>query len=180
MSADTVRVTPLQDGRHLLTFPPLHPEPALQRFSVEDARKVLAQFHEDLAQLEPGLIRKTGIGYCAGLQALDHPGRAPGSRLAASPGPTQLSPVERTLRAQFTERYGQPILPLPPCLEDSSLLMALRLSPKHMPQGVREGVEELVKDPAFLAGMATALVLYGLAWAAPEPALKHLYSLEWR
>jgi hypothetical protein len=169
VSADTVRVTALRDGRHLLTFPPLHPEPTLQRFSVEDARRVLAQFHEDLAQLEPGLIRKTGIGYCTGLQALAHPGRAPGSRLVASP-------VERTLRAQFTERYGEPLLPLPPCLEDSSLLMALRLSPKHMPQGVREGVEELVKDPAFLAGMATALVLYGLAWAAPEPLFTKAFA----
>jgi hypothetical protein len=47
--------------------------------------------------------------------------------------------------------------------------MALRLSPQYMPTGVREGFEELVKDPAFLAGMATAIVLYGLAWVAPEP-----------
>jgi hypothetical protein len=174
--ADTVRVTPLPDGRLLLTLPPLHPEPVPQRFSVEDARRVLAQFHEDLAHLEPGLIRKAGVGYCSGLQELAYQGQTPGFQLAAYPGPTPPSPVERTLREQFTERYGEPLLPLPSCLEGSPLLMALRLSPRHMPQGVREGVEELVKDPAFLAGMATALVLYGLAWAAPEPLFTKAFA----
>jgi len=176
VSADTVSVTPLPDGRLLLTFPPLQPEPSLQRFSVEDARRVLAQFHEDLAQLEPSLIRRVSVGHSSGLQALAYQGRTPAFRLAAYPGPTQPSPLEYTLRDQFTARYGEPLLPLPPCLESSPLLMALRLSPRHMPQGVREGVEELVKDPAFLAGMATALVLYGLAWVAPEPLFTKAFA----
>jgi hypothetical protein len=45
-----------------------------------------------------------------------------------------------------------------------------------MPQGIREGFEELVKDPAFLAGMATALVVYGLAWVAPEPLFTKAFA----
>jgi hypothetical protein len=175
-SADTVRVTMLPDGRSLLSFPHLPPELAFQRFSVEDARGVLAQFHEDLARMEPGFLRIAGVGFCSDLQGLAFQGGTPGSRLASYLGSSQPSPLERTLREQFTERYGEPHFSLPPCLEGSPLLMALRLSPQHMPQGVREGVEELVKDPAFLAGMTTALVLYGLAWVAPEPLFSKAFA----
>lgn len=112
---------------------------------------------------------------CTASQALTSQKRVPGIQFAASL-PTQPTPQERTLREQYTERYGEPLFPLPPCLEGSPLLMALSLSPRHMPQGVREGWEELVKDPAFLAGMATALVMYGLAWAAPEPIFTKAFA----
>ncbi|HYO55146.1 hypothetical protein [Archangium sp.] len=156
MPADTVRVTPLPEGKLLLTFPHLLPEPAFQRFSVEDARKVLAQFHEDLARLEPGL------------QSLAFQGRTPGFQRASYPGPSQPSPLERTLREQFIARYGEPLFPLPPCLEGPVALA-------HAPGG-REGFEELVKDPVFLAGMATTLVLYGLAWVAPEPLFTKAFA----
>lgn len=175
VSADIVRVTPQPDGKLLLTFPSLPPEPTLQSFSVEDARRVLAQFHEDLARLDPG-PRRVDIGLCSELQHVGISKQTPGVQRSSFPEPSQLSSLEHTLREQFTERYGQPLLPLPSCLESSPLLMALRLSPRYMPQGVREGFEELVKDPAFLAGMATTLVVYGLAWAAPEPLFTKAFA----
>jgi hypothetical protein len=176
VSANTVRVTPLPEGRLLLAFPHLPQEPAFHRFSVEDARRVLAQFHEDLTRVEPGLLQRTGVGLCSRIEGLAFSGRAPVFELAVSLGSARSSPLERTLREQFTERYGETRFPLPPCLEGSPLFMALRLSPRHMPQGIREGFEALVKDPAFLAGMATALILYGLAWAAPEPLFTKAFA----
>ncbi len=163
--AGTIRVTPLPDGRLLLAFPLLPEAPALQRFSAEDARRVLARFHEDLASLEPALLRGAGGGLCSS-----------GVRLASFPVRSQPSSLERTLREQFSARYGEALFPLPPCLEGSPLLMALRLSPRYMPQGIQEGFETLVKDPAFLASMATALVVYGLAWAAPEPLFTKAFA----
>ncbi|MFL5348809.1 MAG: AHH domain-containing protein [Hyalangium sp.] len=54
--------------------------------------------------------------------------------------------------------------------------MALRLSPRYMPEGVREGFEQLVHDPAFLAGLATSLVIYVVAWAAPEPLFSKAFA----
>jgi hypothetical protein len=119
---------------------------------------------------------EAGVGLCSEFQHMAIPRRAPGFQRASYPGSSQPSSLEHTLRAQFTERYGEPLLPLPPCLDSSPLLMALRLSPRYMPQGVREGVEELVKDPVFLAGMAATLVLYGLAWAAPEPLFTKAFA----
>ncbi|ATB36382.1 putative lipoprotein [Cystobacter fuscus] len=176
VSEGTIRVTSLPDGRLLLTFPPLPEEPSLQRFSSEDARRVLAQFHEDLSSLKPELLRRAGIGLCAELQG--HATQQPvlGDPFASSSGLSRPSPMERTLREQFTIRYGEALFPLPPCLENSPLLMALRLSPRYMPQGMKEGFETLVTDPAFLASMVTALVLYGIAWAAPEPLFTKAFA----
>ena len=91
--------------------------------------------------------------------------------------PRQPASWERSLRQQFIERYGASMVPLPDCLEDSALLMALRLSPRYMPEGVREAAMELVRDPAFLASMATALVLYVIAWAAPEPLFTKAFAV---
>lgn len=171
-----VSVKPLSGARLRLTLPPLPAEPAFQRFSTADARRVLAQFHEDLARLKPGQRRRASVEVCTSTQALMTRSLIPGSPSSVSTVPLQPTPLEHALREQYTERYGEPLFPLPPCLEGSPLLMALRLSPRHMPQGVREGWEELVKDPAFLTGMATALVIYGLAWVAPEPIFTKAFA----
>lgn len=166
----TVHITALADGRLQLSFPLLPQEPAFQRLSVEDARKVLAQFHEDLARLGPETVRKTGRNACTQIGGrLTPQARDASLQLATYPSSAQSLAQAETLREQYTARYGESPFPLPACLEDSPLVMALRLSPRHMPEGVRKGFEELVNDPAFLAGMATAIVLYGLAWVAPEP-----------
>ncbi len=172
-----VGVIELPDGRVRLTFPPLPPDPALQRFSVEDALRVLAEFHEALDQIDPRLLQTASREACS-----SHPvpvlwGRSSGKLLADATGSREPSSLERTLREQYIEHYGLPSVPLPRCLEESPLVMALRLSPRYMPAGVREGAEQLVKDPAFLAGLATSLVIYGIAWAAPEPIFTKAFAV---
>ncbi|PTL77779.1 AHH domain-containing protein [Vitiosangium sp. GDMCC 1.1324] len=144
-----VQVSQLPDGRLRLVFPPLPLEPALQRFSVEEARRALIEFREALAKQPPRILRTASFSGCSG-----------------SRGST---PWEQSLREQFIARYGTPMVPLPDCLEESALFMALRLSPRYMPAGVREAAQELFKDPVFLAGVATALVVYLISWIAPEP-----------
>jgi hypothetical protein len=139
----------------------------LQRFSVEQARAVLAEYHQSLSQLDPLLFQRAAREVCSG-----HSGQIASHLMGANP-PFRL---ERTLREQYIERYGVSSVPLPECLENSALLMALRLSPRYMPQGVREGAEELFKDPAFLAGVATSLVVYLIAWAAPEPVFSKAFA----
>jgi hypothetical protein len=141
-----------------LYLPPVGVEPSFQRFTREDARRVLQQFHEDLA----GLKQR--------------------GRWVASAGPL-LAPVqepdsvEELLSKQYTERYGEPSLPLPDSVLESPLVMALRLSPKYMPEGIRDGAEELFRDPAFLAGVAVSLVVYVTSWAAPEPLFTKTFAV---
>ena len=65
-----LHATPLPDGRLQLTLPLLPPEPAFERFSAEDAHRVLAQFHEDLARLEPGMRRRASMEACIAVRAL--------------------------------------------------------------------------------------------------------------
>jgi hypothetical protein len=171
-----VSVSELPDGRLRLAFSPAALDPALRRFSVEDARRVLEEFHEALAQIDPRLLQTAAREVCSS-QAGNILGKAPsGKLLAAATGVQGPSKLERTLRQQYTERYGPPMLPLPNCLEDSALVMALRLSPRYMPEGVREGAEQLVNDPAFLAALATSLVVYVIAWAAPEPIFSKAFA----
>ncbi|MCY1080890.1 AHH domain-containing protein [Archangium lansingense] len=81
------------------------------------------------------------------------------------------------MHEQFIARYGTPFVPLPDCLKESALFMALRLSPRYMPVGMREAAQALFKDPAFLAGVATALVVYLIAWAAPEPIFTKSFAM---
>ncbi|WP_224361317.1 AHH domain-containing protein [Hyalangium versicolor] len=151
-----VKVSELSEERLQLTFPRVPLDPALRRFSVEDAQRALAAFREALAQVDPRLLQAAEARACAGLR--------------------EPSELERTLRAQYIQRYGAPAVPLPRCLEDSPLVMALRLSPRYMPEGVREGMEQLVQDPVFLAGLATSLVVYVIAWAAPEPIFSKAFA----
>lgn len=173
---EQVSVSELPDGRLRFAFSPAPLDPALRRFSTEDARRVLEEFHEALAQIDPRLLQTAAREVCSS-QANNILGEArSGKLLAAATGAQSPSTLERTLRQQYTERYGPPMLPLPNCLEDSALVMALRLSPRYMPEGVREGVEQLVNDPAFLAALATSLVIYVIAWAAPEPIFTKAFA----
>ncbi len=145
-----VRVEVSSEGRVRLRLPPAEPDPTLQRFTREDARRVLEQFHEDLEEL------KQRRGWIASA-----------SMLAGARSGTES--IEALLRKEYTERYGEPTVPLPDSLLDSPLVMALRRSPKYMPEGIREGAVELFNDPAFLAGVAVSLVVYVASWTAPEP-----------
>lgn len=171
-----VRVSALPDGRLRLAFSAAPLDPALRRFSKEDARRVLGEFHEALAQMDPRLLQTAAREVCSG-QAGKILGKVPPGRLlAAASGAQSPSALESALKQQYIERYGPPMVPLPSCLEDSALVMALRLSPRYMPAGVREGVEQLVNDPAFLAALAASLVIHVIAWAAPEPIFTKAFA----
>ncbi|WNG42113.1 hypothetical protein F0U61_23975 [Archangium violaceum] len=152
-----VRMSPLPDGRLRLDFPLLVPNPTSQQFSVELAREVLAEYHEALVR-----VRSQRQLPVAGE-------RAPRTR--------QGTWGEWWLREQFLEGFGPSPFPLPETLEGSSLLLALSLSPRYMPEGMREAAVQLFADPAFLAGVATALVFYGLAWIAPEPFFTKAFAV---
>jgi hypothetical protein len=152
-----VRVSPLSGGRMRLDFPRLAPDRALQRFSLELAREALTAYHESLVRSDV-------------LQLL--PLRR--ERTARARQPTA---GERWLRGQFREGFGLPSSPLPETLDGSPLFLALSLSPQYMPEGMREAARELFGDPAFLAGIATGLVFYALAWVAPEPLFTKAFAM---
>jgi hypothetical protein len=153
----TVQVSPLSDGNLRLEFPPQAPDPALQRFSVELAREVLAEYHESLAQAHS--LRMLPVQY------------------EGFASPLRSHRGSRWLQEQFIEGFGPPPYPLPESLESSALLQALLLSSKYMPEGMREAAMELFQDPAFRAGVATALVFYALAWVAPEPFFTKAFAV---
>lgn len=153
----SVRVEVLTRARVRLHFPPVGTDTSVQGFTREDARRVLQLFHEELAALEESKRRVAAVGF---VPVLAH----------------EASSVEGLLLRQYTERYGEPTVPLPDALLQSPLAMALRLSPKSMPEGIREGWEELVRDPAFLAGLMVSLAAYVVAWAAPEPVFPKAFA----
>jgi hypothetical protein len=148
----------LRDGRLRLKLSPLQmEEPGLHSFSLKEAQEMLAEFHDVLAQLKPGQV--------------------PVAPEVRTEGPW-LSPGEKWLRELYQESYGGlPKYPLPERLEGSTLLLALRLSPKYMPDGMRDAAHELLADPVFLASVAASLVLYGIAWAAPEPIFTKAFAV---
>ncbi|EPX60573.1 hypothetical protein D187_001727 [Cystobacter fuscus DSM 2262] len=146
------------EGGVRLYLPQLDVEPSYQQFTREDARRILQQFHENLAELKQ---RKRWVA-------------STGTLLALAQEPDS---VETVLLMEYTDRYGEPSLPLPDSLRKSPLVMALWLSPKYMPEGIREGAEELFRDPAFLAGVAVSLVAYVTSWAAPEPLFTKTFAV---
>ncbi|WNG61390.1 hypothetical protein F0U59_46785 [Archangium gephyra] len=151
------RVEVLPEGGVRLHLPQVGADPSFQHFTREDARRVLQQFHENLAELKQ---RKRWVA-------------SAGPQFASVQEPDSLE----ILSKEYAERFGEPSLPLPESLRDSPLLMALRRSPQYMPEGMREGAEELFRDPAFLAGVAVSLVVYVTSWAAPEPLFTKTFAV---
>ena len=152
-----VQLSPLPDGRLQLNFPMMAPDLALQQFSVELAREALTDYHDSLslAQAQQFLPAETE-GSARVLQSTRQKG---------------------WLHEQFLEGFGLPPFPPPELLEGSALLLALSLSPRYMPEGIRAAAMELFQDPAFLAGIATSLVFYALAWVAPEPFFSKAFAV---
>src|SRR5690606_31659764 len=75
-----VRVSALPDGRLRLAFSAAPLDPALRRFSKEDARRVLEEFHGALAQIDPRLLQTAAREVCSG-QAGNSLGKAPSGKL---------------------------------------------------------------------------------------------------
>lgn len=151
-----VRTSTLPEGALRLAFEPLAAELALERVRVEEARAVLAAFHDSFPREEGRRFRLVST--------------------ATRPGSAQW---EQRLREEFVSRFGAPEVALPGALETSPVLLALKLSPRYMGEGVREAARELFSSRVFLSSVVLSVLVYFAAWVAPEPALKHLYFLEW-
>jgi hypothetical protein len=136
----------LPGGALKLTFEPVVLEPALERVRVEESRAVLAAFHESFPREEGRRFRLV--------------------RASTEPGPEEW---EHRLREEFVSRFGAPEVALPWGLETSPLVMALKLSPRYMGEGVREAARELFSSRVFLSSVALSVLVYFAAWVAPEP-----------
>ncbi|HEX8438866.1 AHH domain-containing protein [Archangium sp.] len=141
------------DGRGLkLTFKLLRPDPTLARFTLEEAREVVAALEERKATRS-----------------------RPGARLLvtgswALPPTTALpSDLEKRVREQYEALYGPSSVPLPVTLEGARWFQALKLSPRYMHEGVREAAVEMFSSPTVVLSVAMSMMLYMSAWAAPEP-----------
>ena len=80
-------------------------------------------------QIDPRLLQTAANEVCSGRPELVLGERPSGKLLAVASGTRGPSALDRTLREQYIERYGPATVPLPSCLEDSPLVMALREEP---------------------------------------------------
>jgi hypothetical protein len=150
------------EGRGLeLTFRQLGPEPALARFTVEEARALVEALEAAFQAVESRSKSPSLAGAPTGVV------RA-GVLLWPEPD-AQPSDLERRVRAAFAHLYGSSSLPLGASLESSRWFQALKLSPRYMDEGVREAAMELLTSPTVAYSMALSMMLYMAAWAAPEP-----------
>jgi len=139
-------VRELPGARVRLAFEPVVPDPRLERLGVEEARAVLASFHESFPRAERRRFRLV--------------------RTSTEPEPAEW---ERRLREEFVARYGPPEVSLPGSLETSPVFLALKLSPRYMGEGVQDAARELFSSPVFLSSAALSVLVYFTAWLAPEP-----------
>ncbi|WP_375769956.1 AHH domain-containing protein [Archangium gephyra] len=151
-----VKVSELPGGQLRLAFEPVAPDPALARVRVEEARAVLAAFH---ASFPPEAGRRFRL-----------------VRTSTVPEPEEW---ERRLREEFVARYGPPGMPLPGSLETSPVLLALKLSPRYMGEGVREAARELFSSRVFLTSVTLSVLVYFSAWLAPEPLFTKAFVATW-
>ncbi|WPB76427.1 AHH domain-containing protein [Archangium violaceum] len=151
-----VRTSTLPGGALRLAFGPVAPDLALERVRVEEARAVLAAFHASFPREEGRRFRLV--------------------RASTEPGPEEW---ERQLREEFVSRFGPPEVPLSGSLETSPLLMALKLSPRYMGEGVREAARELFSSRVFLTSVALSVLVYFTAWLTPEPLFTKAWVATW-
>jgi hypothetical protein len=86
------------------------------------------------------------------------------------------SNLERRVREQFEEMYGPPLVSPPSSLESARWFQALKLSPRYMGDGAREAAVEMFKSPAMLLSVGMSMMLYMMAWAAPEPVFSKAFA----
>ncbi|HEX5752682.1 MAG TPA: AHH domain-containing protein [Archangium sp.] len=149
-----VRTRPLPGGALQLAFEPVALDLGLERVRVEEAREVLAAFHESLPRQE-------------------------GRRFRLVSTSTEPEEWERRLREEFVSRLGPPEVALPWGLDTSRLLMALKLSPRYMGEGVREAARELFSSRVFLSSVALSVLVYFSAWLVPEPLFTKAWVATW-
>ena len=155
-----------EEGQGLrLTFKRLEPEAALGLWKVEEARQVVealeGEFKEAKPRPRPRLLPEAHTRTMAGLEP---------------PADTRPSALERRVREEYEALLGPALVELPGSLESARWFQALRLSPRYMGPGVREAALELFSSPAVLLAVGTSLVLYMVAWAAPEPLFSKAFA----
>jgi hypothetical protein len=151
-----------------LTFKQLRLDPALERFPLEEARRVVTVLEQEFKAVRS----RSGARFLAS---------SPLAMVATgtwvpSPTNTQSSELEKRVREQYEALYGPSALPVPPSLESARWFQALALSPRYMDEGVREAAVELFNSPTVLLSVAMSMLLYMTAWAAPEPIFSKAFA----
>ncbi|KFA93230.1 AHH domain-containing protein [Archangium violaceum] len=151
-----------------LTFKQLEPDPALARFSVEDAGAFVEALETAFQTPMPRSVRSWQSGLPRATVTVD---------LFSEPSPgARLSDLERRVREAYVQMYGPPPRPLLSELERSRWFLALKLSPRYMDDGVRDAAMELLSSPTVAYSMALSMMLYMAAWAAPEPVFSKAWA----
>jgi len=130
-----------------------------QGLSVEEAHALLAVFQQDFSLAESARGRRLWA-----------------SSRQVAPADSLPSDWELRLRQEYLTRFGASRLPLPTALEDSPVLLALRLSPGYMAPGFRDAALEMFRSPAFLVSVTLAMLVYMAAWALPEPVFSKAFA----
>jgi hypothetical protein len=143
------------------TFKRLPPAPSLAHFTADDARAFVAAL-EAAFQVPKS---RSGIPPLARFPA----GAVTVSTVLGPSANALSSPLASRTRTGYEELYGPASIPLPASLESSRWFLALKLSPRYMDEGVREAAVELFSSPTVAYSLALSMMLYMMAWAAPEP-----------
>ena len=157
---------PGEEGQGLrLTFKRLEPDAALGLWRVEEARQVVEALEGEFQEAKP----RPGLRLLPEAHTRTMAGLVP-------PADTRPSVLERRVREEYEALLGPALVGLPGSLESARWFQALRLSPRYMGEGVREAALELFSSPAVLLAVGTSLVLYMVAWAAPEPLFSKAFA----
>ncbi|PTL85086.1 AHH domain-containing protein [Vitiosangium sp. GDMCC 1.1324] len=150
-----------------LTFRALKSDPALALLTLQEAREVVAALQEEFQQAESRAGRRpveshSGVGMVGMLG-----GPSPDART---------SELEKHVREAYEALYGPPLVTLPTSLESARWLQALKLSPRYMGDGVREAAVEMFSSRTVLLSVGMSMMLYVMAWAAPEPVFSKAFA----
>ncbi|MFY0575220.1 AHH domain-containing protein [Cystobacter fuscus] len=142
-----------------LSFPALGSHPALAAWTLDEAREVVATLEGAFKEVRSGPRSTFPLEAHARVRA--------GLLLGASADrPTAL---EQRVREQDEAALGAALVGLPVSMESARWFQALQLSPRYMGEGVRDAAREMFNSPAVLLSVGSSMMLYMLAWAAPEP-----------
>lgn len=161
---EPVKVSPYggEHGEGLkLTYAALGPNPALALFTREEAREVVEALEKEFQGARPG-TRLAG--------ALPEGVLAAGFMVGPVPE-ARLPELERRVREAYEKLYGPAGVTQPESLESARWMQALKRSPRYMGEGVREAAVELFSSRTVLLSVGVSMMLYVMAWAAPEPVL---------
>ena len=149
-----------------LTFKRLKPNPALEMWREGEAREVVEALEEHFQEEGRWRSRReerprvaTAVGLLMRMKEEARP-----------------SALERKVREEYEEMLGPALVEMPEALASARWFQALKLSPRYMGEGVREAAEEMFSSPAVVLSVGMAMMLYALAWAAPEPVLSKAWA----